>query len=487
MNRSRTSVFFATLALTICTRALHATSASPLIATLAPTGSPAQLTFTLPSTAGSSVAISLATAAVATAPASSTYYTVDPTTVPIWLSIDSMSGTITSPITAGTVAGTPSVFHLVASPVAASLGVGVYNATVQAEVIGFLPLSIPVTLQIKGSASTLTTTGASALGSATWSVGATQTPFSFTIASNNQPIPYTVTLSALTSTGITVASGISLTPTSGLAYTWGSNLTLTLSPLVYAKANAGDVLTATITVNCPTASATSIVINFQLTVAPPVAAITQLYPSAVAVDTTATDVVNVVISGSGFVPTGTGQITQVFANGAQIVTGTGLAVNVISSTTITLAITVGSTSYFSAAGTPLALAVINPNGGTPSAPSSGSGFANLNVVSTPIIDSVTSASTFIENGASAQFAPYDIVTIFGNNFCPDCGGSNPSLLTGTPDPPFSATRPISVRIPALTSFRCCSTSMAALWLAWAISSSRTIARSTCWFPPPSPL
>jgi uncharacterized protein (TIGR03437 family) len=106
---------------------------------------------------------------------------------------------------------------------------------------------------------------------------------------------------------------------------------------------------------------------------------------------------------------------------------------VVNSTTIVLAIPVGTTNYFSAAGTPLVLAVINPNGGSPAAPTTGPPVANLAVVSTPIIDSVTSASTFIQSGASAQFAPYDFVTIFGTNFCPDCGGSNPALLSGVPD------------------------------------------------------
>lgn len=432
MHRRRLiPVSIAVLALAIGTDSLLATPASPLIPTYNPVGA-VSLTYQLPSTPGSNTSVSLATAAVATAPASSTFFTVDSTTVPIWLSVSVLSGTVVSPITAGSVAGTPATFTLGPSAVAATMGVGVYNATVQLDVVGYTPLSIPVTLVIKAAASTLTAVGGSALATETWSIGSTQTPFSFSLASNNQPISYTTTVSTLSSTGTTVASGITLTPASGLAYTWGTTMTVTLSPLVYAEAVAGDVLTATITINCPSASATSITLNFQLTVTPPTAAITKLFPTAVPVDTTATDVVNVVISGSGFVPTGTGQITEVFANSTQLTTG----VTVVNSTTIVVAITVGTTAYFSTAGTPLVLAVVNPNGGTPSAPTTGTGVANLNVVSTPIINSVTSAATFIESGASAQFAPYDMITIFGNNFCPDCGGSNPALLTGVPDGTF---------------------------------------------------
>lgn len=429
MHRCRViQASIAALALAVGATSLQATPASPLIPTYSPVA-PIVLTYQLPSTPGTTVGVSLATAAVATAPATNTFFTVDPTTVPYWLSVSSFSGTVVSPITAGSVAGTPGTFTLGPSAVGATMGAGTYTATVQVDVIGYLPLSIPVTLQIKAPSSTLNAAGSSALAAETWSVGAAQAPFTFSLASTAQPIPYTISLSSLTSTGTTVSTGISVSPASGIAYSWGSTISVTLSPLVYAEAHAGDVLTATITVNCPAASNTSITIPLQVTILPPSAAITSLYPTAVPVDTTATDVINVVISGSGFVPTGTGQITEVFAAGTQLTSG----VTVVNSTTIVAAITVGTTGYFSTAGVPLQLAVVNPNGGSPSAPTVGSGVANLNVVDTPIINSITSASTFIEAGANTQVAPYDMITIFGNNLCPDCGGSNPTLLTAVPD------------------------------------------------------
>ena len=431
MKRNRLyQVSFAMLALVACTSELHA-AASPLIPTFTPTGA-VSLSYQLPGTPGSSTSVSLATAAVATGPANSTFYTVDATTVPYWLTVSVSSGTVVSPITAGAVAGTPSVFTLVASGVAATLGAGIYTATVQLDVIGFSPLNIPVTLTVKSPSANLTVKqGTTVLSALTWAVGSAQSPFTFTLLSDSVPISYTTTLSALTSTGTTVSNGISVSPASGLVYTWGTTVSVSLTPLVYAKAVAGDVLTATVTINY---GSTTIPLSFSLTVTPPVAAITSLYPTSVPVDTNATDVVNIVITGSGFVPSGTGQVTEVFANTVQIVTGTGLVVNVVNSTTIVLQITVGTTGYFSTAGTPLTLAVINPNGGTPAAPTTGSAVANLPVVTTPIITAVTSASTFIESGASAVFAPYDFITIWGTNFCPDCGvSSNPTMLSGVPD------------------------------------------------------
>jgi len=426
------------LALVVCASSLHATPASPLIPTYTPTGA-VSLTYTLPTTASpNSVSVSLATAAVATGPASSTYYTVDPTTVPYWLSVSAGSGTVVSPITAGSVAGTPSVLTLQASQVAATLGAGIYTTTVQLDVIGYLPLNIPVTLNVKTPAAALTATGATALGAETWSVGSTQVPFTFTLSSNSVPISYTTTLSALTSTGTTVATGISVSPASGLVYTWGTTVAVTISPLAYAQAKAGDVLNATVTINY---EGTTMPISFQLTILPPVAIITSLYPASVPVDTTATDVVSFVINGTGFVASGTNQVTAVFENGTQIVTGTGLVVNVVNSTTIVVQITIGTSTAFGTAGTPVAIAVVNPNGNaTPAAPTTPAGaLANLNVVSVPIIDAVTSASTFIEPTAAAPtvFAPYDFITIFGTNFCPDCGGSNPTMMSGVPDVTYS--------------------------------------------------
>jgi len=433
MQRHRLrQVFFAALALAISSSRLHATPASPLIPTFTPAGA-VSLIYQLPATPGPSASVSLATGAAAAPPATSTFYTIDPATVPIWLSVSVAGGTVTSPVTTPPTLGTPSVFTLGPSGVAARLGAGVYSGTVQVDVIGYLPLSIPVTLVIKAPLPALSALGIAALNGETWAIGAPQTAFKFSLASNNLPISYTSTLSSLVSTGTTVSSGISISPASGLVYSWGTTVSVTLSASVYAKAVAGDVLTATITINCPSASPSSITIPFTLSVLPPLAAITSLYPTAVPVDTNAADVVNVVISGSGFVAGGTGQITEVFANTALLTTG----VTVINSTTIVLAINVGTTNYFAAAGTPLILAVINPNGGSPSAPTSGPAVAGLPVVSTPIVNSITSSATFLESGANATFAPYDMITIFGSNFCPDCGqGSNPSLLTGAPDPTY---------------------------------------------------
>jgi hypothetical protein len=177
MHRSRLlQVPFALLALAICPSALFAV-VTPLLPTFTPAGA-VSLTYQLPATPGSSTAVSLATAAVAVAPATSTFYTIDATTIPFWLAVDASNGTVVSPITAGAIVGTPSVFHLVASGVAANLAAGTYTATVQVNVIGFAALNIPVSLLVKAPSSTLSVRqGNSVLSALTWAVGVTTSRF----------------------------------------------------------------------------------------------------------------------------------------------------------------------------------------------------------------------------------------------------------------------------------------------------------------------
>jgi hypothetical protein len=52
------------------------------------------------------------------------------------------------------------------------------------------------------------------------------------------------------------------------------------------------------------------------------------------------------------------------------------------------------------------------------------------VSSAPIITTITSASSFVEPVAAANpnAAPYDMISIFGQNLCPLCTGSNSVLV-----------------------------------------------------------
>ena len=48
----------------------------------------------------------------------------------------------------------------------------------------------------------------------------------------------------------------------------------------------------------------------------------------------------------------------------------------------------------------------------------------------PIIQAVTSSSSLLQN-STVSVAPYDMISVFGTNFCPNC--TSTQVLTGSPD------------------------------------------------------
>jgi hypothetical protein len=86
------------------------------------------------------------------------------------------------------------------------------------------------------------------------------------------------------------------------------------------------------------------------------------------------------------------------------------------------------------AGGPVTLGICNPAGGTCSIPT---GTATLTIGTGPIIQAITSASAFTQVAlpANPSVAPYDMLSIFGSNFCSSggtgCGSSQ--ILYGVQD------------------------------------------------------
>ena len=81
----------------------------------------------------------------------------------------------------------------------------------------------------------------------------------------------------------------------------------------------------------------------------------------------------------------------------------------------------------------------NPVGGVACTVASAS--AQLNFGSNPIISAVTSSSSLLE-GSTPTVAPYDMISIFGANFCPNC--TTTQVLTNSPDP-VTLTYPTSLQ------------------------------------------
>jgi uncharacterized protein (TIGR03437 family) len=137
--------------------------------------------------------------------------------------------------------------------------------------------------------------------------------------------------------------------------------------------------------------------------------------------------------------------------GGSIVTDTNISANVINPSNIILTITVPAVADAnlpfgqSGSGGSVTLGICNPAGGTCSIPT---GTAVLTIGVGPLIQAVTSASAFLQVTPPAlpSMAPWDMVSIFGANFCSSggTGCSSSQLLYGTPDP-------VTLRFPSILS------------------------------------
>ena len=377
--------------------------------------SPVALTYQLPSTAGSAVAVKITAT-------SSTYFTIDPSTVPIWLSLDASNGTATT--TGATVNFTPNA-------VGGSLAAGTYGGTVHVKVTGFADLTVPVSLVVSNPAPTLTISQGSSV-SINWTPGTAYPTSTLTAVSSDQPIAFTV------STAVTAPSTpnwIKTNRSSGVAYSFGTPIVVSFVQSVFDNANVGDSLTGTVTVT--PAGGSAIDVAFTITVTPPSAVITRIFPTQTPTQASSPSSVNVVVSGTGFIPsTGANPtaITLTVGSGSATPLSSG-AVNVVSADTMILTIP-GADLGADAA---ITITAQNGNIGSPVT-------ATLTVTSAPIIYSVTDAASLVEAspGSSPTFAPYEMITIFGANFgvgsgnnvsaTTDSFGRYPNTLTANSHP-----------------------------------------------------
>jgi uncharacterized protein (TIGR03437 family) len=379
------------------------------------------------STAGAAVPVTLTVASGA-----GDAFVINPSTIPFWLSLSATSGTAVpaKPGPAITVS-----FN--AGPGAATLTAGVYTFSVHVGVSGFQDLVIPVSLAVSGAPSALSVlNGASPLTSPasiplTYTYGSTTYPSqTLTLFSSNDPISYTLT-SAVTTPANTV-DWIQLSATTGLAYNYGSGTTFTISflPAVFQNASVGQVLNGAVTIHYGANS--TFVVNVAITVTEPNAAVTSIFPQEVAPQ--ASGFVTVVVNGSGFGNTGgyaanPSVVTLTYGTASTgVLTAIGGTVQIPNANTMVLKI-----PYQDNAGTPVAIlaagtvgiSITNGLGGEVAAT------ATLTVSASPIVYSVTDAAALVEPapGAAATVAPYELISIFGTNFCPTCAAPVQGTLT----------------------------------------------------------
>ena len=166
---------------------------SPIVAT----PSPATLTYIKGSGTAGHVDINM-TSLTTPAP----FFAVDTSTLPIWLTVDSTTGTV------------PKSLRFTTTSVTDTLAPGTYNASVGVKVSGYSDLSVPISLLVNNKAPKLTVEEGTTRN-LSWVLG-TPLPAPFiTAQSTDSPIPYTLT------SGGTLAPIISPSLQKGLAYSSG--------------------------------------------------------------------------------------------------------------------------------------------------------------------------------------------------------------------------------------------------------------------------
>lgn len=383
---------------------------SPLVATPA--------SFTLSYTKGSGTA---GYADVALSAASGTPpFTVDPTSLPGWLSVDTATGAV------------PATIRFSTNKTADSLAAGNYSATVQILSSGSASLALPLALAVSDASPTLSV-----------EEGTTRN-LKWTTA-QPLPIPYITLSSSGAAIAYSIATDGALAPIissgfrNGFAYSYGTPVPVTFDPTVLGAAQPGSVLTGTVSITWGS-PATTTVVTINLTIQPSAATLQSILPSVVPA-AAAGQTVTVALSGSGFVDsTDPAQATVVgIVSGGSLMADKNLAVTISNSSNILVTITAPATSDrllpFSPSGSggTVTLGVCNPLG---TKCSTATGTATLTISTNPTIQSVTSASSYAitQPPALPVVAPYDILSLFGFHFCTSRGtGCGATVLYGLPD------------------------------------------------------
>ncbi len=344
------------------------------------------------------------------------FFTVVTSSLPVWLTTDVASG------------NTPKTLHFSTTSVCDSLAPGTYTATVRLSVSNSGDLSIPVSLLITNSAPKLSVSPSTAVAF-NWTMGQSMPTSVITLFSTDSPIAYSLVGSG------PIAPAVSTALSTGLAYSFGTEIPVNFSSSAFASAQPGAKLTGTMTVTWGSPASTT-VITFTITVNSAQAMVSSISPASLPTTTTVGQQSTLTLTGSGFVSSSDlSQKTRVgpVVSGL-IVQDTNISnVNITNSSNMILTVTATATdTYFNfATGGTVLLGVCNPGGGTCTTPTS---TVTLSISAGPVIQEVTSASSYqqVSAGQTQSIAPYDMISIFGTNFCaassPQCDSS--TLIPG---------------------------------------------------------
>jgi len=347
-------------------------------------------------------------------------FTVDTTSLPPWLAVDTATGNV------------PKSLHFTTTSVADANAQGTYTASVRVRVAGFADLVIPFSLTVSNPAPKLTVSEG-LKRDLSWTVGQRLPIPYITLTSSGSAIPYTIV------TGGPLAPIINASFLKGFAYSYGTPIPVAFDSNVFAAAQAGDVLTGTVTITSGTPSSKT-VITINVKVLPVEAALLAITPRSLPTAAPG-QTFTVALSGVGFVSssdTVPGTFVGIVSGGS-LVADANIVSHVVNASNLILTITVPAAAdpYLpfspTGAGGTVNLGVCNPSGAACTTPT---GTVQLAIGGSPLIQAVTSSSSFIQVTPPTlpAMAPYDMVSLFGINFCTGSTGCGKGTLYGALDP-----------------------------------------------------
>jgi hypothetical protein len=351
------------------------------------------------------------------------YFSVAIASLPSWLTASSVAGTASS-------SGYP--VNFTTTKVADSMTAGIYPTVyIHLQVAGCADSVFGVTLNLANAVPTLSV-AEGITRNLSWTVGTPLPTPTITALSNGAPIAFVVTAGSTPSVnGLTPE----LSETSALAFNFGTPVPITFLNTPFATVQPGTTLTGSVILTCaPTASCANtsgtLTVAFAVSVVLPStnAALTGISPSNLPA-AVAGQSFTVTLYGAGFVfglTNGQNTIAGPVVSGS-IINDPNISVNVVNASTIILTLTVPTVAdtnlHFAAPGGNVMIGVCNPNGAATCAAATGTMVLALGAG--PVIQTggITSASTFqTVTPGTGTVAPYDILSIFGSNFC-SAGGT----------------------------------------------------------------
>jgi hypothetical protein len=356
---------------------------------------------------------------------SAAYFSMDTSSLPTWLTADATAGSIAAN-------GTKSLTFSTTS-VADTLVPGTYTAGtgIRLNVSGYAPIFVPVSMQLSNTPAKISVAEGQTRNY-NWTIGTSLPTPVVTAVSTDTPVPFTVATAGPLFSGV-VGTSIS----QGLAYSFGTPINVTFNPAAFASASPGNVLTGTVTLTSGT-PATNLVVTFNVTVQAAAASLSTVSPASLPTAVTGTKFTGMVLTGSGFVISSNQALQTVVgivpANSNTISIDTNIAVTGGDSSHIDFTITANTADLllnFTSGGS-FTIGVCTPVNGSCSTPT---GTATLTIGSNPIITAITSSSTFVQN-SPATVAPFDMISVWGSNFCTSGGSgcSSSQVVYGIPDP-----------------------------------------------------